>query len=596
MNATTRAVRITLMLACGAGIVSAPRAQTPAQPDVIVVGAGISGLSAALEAAQGGVSVQVVDMWSVFGGHAVMSGGGVAIVGSALQTELGIEDSPQIATRDFFEWGRDPNPYWVDYYARRSKTEVGEWLESIGVRWTGVLPQFGNSVPRFHRPDGRGLGLVTPIYRQVLRYPNVTFRWNFRITALQVESGRVVGVRGEDLRTGEAATLRAGHVLLATGGFQSNLAMVRRFWPAHLAEPGSLLVGSGLNSEGSGHALAGAAGAVFHRMDHQWNYPWGLPHPHYPGEGRALASRNPPSIWVNTDGERFVNEHADTQSLLAAVVAQDRSTYWSIFDDDDNARFYVSGSGWDDRQRIRQEILDNPELTTQAASLAALAEAIGLDPLTLEATVARFNTLVDEGVDRDFGRFATADERSALARIDAPPFYAIQYFPMTRKSMGGVAVDADARVIREDGSAIPGLYAAGELTGFAGINGSAGLEGTFLGPAILTGRVAGSALLRAVGESRPLSPPTPAAYPQATPPADLSFDAAACDACHALAQTVEAARPGYGHFERVHRRVLSESQHCGTCHAELAPYAPATHAIDRFAQTANCVHCHLAVE
>ena len=106
-----------------------------------------------------------------------MSGGGVAIVGSDLQLEMGIVDSPEIATQDFFEWGEDPDPYWVDYYAQHSRIELGQWLESLGVRWTGVNPQFGNSVPRFHRTNGRGLGLVTPIYRQVLRYPNVNFRW-----------------------------------------------------------------------------------------------------------------------------------------------------------------------------------------------------------------------------------------------------------------------------------------------------------------------------------------------------------------------------------------------------------------------------------
>ena len=597
MDRTPRAGAIVIFIVLGLGIRSIGHSQESANPDVIVVGAGISGLSAGLEAAQGGVRVQIVDMWSVFGGHAVMSGGGVAIVGSDLQLEMGIEDSPAIATRDFFEWGEDPNPYWVDYYARHSRVELGEWLESIGVRWAGVNPQFGNSVPRFHRTDGRGLGLVTPIYRQVLRYPNVTFRWNFKITELLVEEGRVAGVQGQDLRTGEVAELRAGRVLLATGGFQSNMEMVRRFWPTHLAEPSDLLVGSGLNSEGSGHQLAQEVGAAFHRMDHQWNYPWGLPHPHYPGEGRALASRNAVSIWINADGERFVNELDDTKSVLAGVVAQAPSTYWAIFDDDDNENFYVSGSGWDDYQRIRKEILDNPELTTQAQSLAELGEAIGQDPAKLEATVARFNAMVDKGVDEDFGRFGIEDELSPLARIDQPPFYAIQFFPMTRKSMGGVAVDGETRVIREDGSVIPGLYASGELTGFAGVNGSAGLEGTFLGPAILTGRVAGRTLLRDVGEERELDAPTPGPLAQVSPqPEPSSLDVATCNACHNLSESVSQSRPGYGHFERVHRIVLSEQGNCGTCHAELAPYDPLAHEIDRVAQTANCVHCHLAVE
>lgn len=597
MDRTPRAGALVTFIALGLGIGATGNAQESADPDVIVVGAGISGLAASLEAAQEGVRVQIVDMWSVFGGHAVMSGGGVAIVGSDLQLEMGIVDSPEIATQDFFEWGEDPDPYWVDYYAQHSRIELGQWLESLGVRWTGVNPQFGNSVPRFHRTSGRGLGLVTPIYRQVLRYPNVNFRWNFKISGLLVEGGRVVGVRGEDLRTGESAELRAGHVLLATGGFQSNMEMVRRFWPTHLAEPSDLLVGSGLNSEGSGHELAQAVGAAFHRMDHQWNYPWGLPHPHYPGEGRALASRNSVSIWINADGERFVNELDDTKSTLAAVVAQAPSTYWAIFDDDDNENFYVSGSGWDDYQRIRKEILDNPELTTQAASLAELGRAIDQDPVKLEATVARFNAMIDSGVDEDFGRFGAEDELSPLASIDQPPFYAIQFFPMTRKSMGGVAVDGETRVIREDGSVIPGLYASGELTGFAGVNGSAGLEGTFLGPAILTGRVAGRTLVRDVGDNRELEAPTPGLLAQDFPSQEFSsLDVGTCNACHNLSEAVSEPRSGYGHFERVHSIVLDEQQNCGDCHAGLAPYSPLNHEIDSVAQTANCVHCHLVVE
>ena len=571
--------------------------QSPQDSDVIVVGAGISGLSAALEAARGGVEVQIVDVWSVFGGHAVMSGGGVAIIDSDFQRAHGIADTPELASEDFFSRGEDPDPYWVDYYTQNSRTELGHWLESLGVRWLSLNPQPGNSVRRFHRTDGRGLGLVTPIYREVLRHPNVSFRWNFRVTELLVEQGHVVGIRGEDTRSGEADELRAPRVLLATGGFQSNLEMVRRFWPAHLAEPGELLIGSGLNSVGSGHDLAREAEAGFHRMDHQWNYPWGLPHPRYPGEGRALAARNEVSIWVNADGQRFVNELADPTVLLAAVVAQRPSTYWVIFDDDDNERFYVSGSGWDNFQRIREEILDNAALTSQAATLAELAGAIGQDAGRLETTVARYNAMVDEGLDEDFGRFASADDLLQRARIDQPPYYAIQFFPMTRKSMGGVRVDRQMRVVREDGTLIPGLYASGELTGFAGVNGSAGLEGTFLGPAILTGRVAGRTLLSEVADVREMIRPEPGAVAQEVSPQTLSpLESAECETCHRLGDLTAEPRPGFAHFERVHRAVIDRELNCGICHQELHPYDASSHTINPMSQTQNCVHCHLAVE
>ncbi len=573
-----------------------PDTQTSTKPDVIIVGAGISGLAAALEAARGGLQVEVIDMWSIFGGHAVMSSGGLSISGSDYQREQGVIDTPELHAEDFFEWGEDPDPYWVDYYTRNSKTEIGEWLNALGVEWEGLSQPPGNSVPRFHLTNGRGLGLVMPIYREVLRYPNVTFRWNFKVTELVIERGRVLGVRGEDLRTGTVDEIRADRVLLATGGFQSNLEMVRRFWLEGLAEPSDLLVGSGVNSVGSGLELAEQAGAEFHRMDHQWNYPWGLPHPRYPGEGRALSANNQSSIWVNAQGVRFVNELQSSRYLFPAVVEQEPSTYWAIFDEDQKTTFFVSGSGWDDPARIQTEILENSRLTKSATSLTSLAEAIGIDAEALTATVQRFNELLDRGVDEDFGRFDAEDGLPVTAKLEKPPFYAIQFFPMTRKSMGGVMVDENTRVVSEDGSVVPGLYASGELTGFAGVNGSAGLEGTFLGPALLTGRVAGQTLLAEVANERVVVAPEPRSVPTLGHQEFSAADTASCELCHALPQLTAEPREGYAHFERVHRLVLEANNDCGMCHTEMIPYNPLSHEIDRVRQTENCVHCHRADE
>ena len=572
------------------------KAQTSSEPDVVIVGAGISGLAAALESARGGLTVTVVDMWSIFGGHAVMSTGGLSISGTEFQREQGIVDSPDLHAEDFLAWGEDADPDWVEYYANNSRTWIGDWLEALGVEWEAVFQPAGNSVPRFHLTKGRGLGLVAPIYREVLRYPNVTFRWNFKITELIVEQGRVAGVHGEDLRTGEQDEIRVAHVLLATGGFQSNLEMVRRFWPDELEEPTDLLVGSGLNSEGSGILLAEQAGAALHRMDHQWNYPWGLPHPSYPGEGRALSANNRASIWVNFQGERFVNEQQSPRYTFPAVVAQRPSSYWAIFDEDGKDSFFISGSGWSDPARVQTEVLDNADLTNVASSLEGLADAIGVDSVKLNATVRRFNELVERGVDEDFGRFDSDDELPASAKIESAPFYAIQFFPMTRKSMGGISVDRATRVVRDDGSIIPGLYASGETTGFAGINGSAGLEGTFLGPSLLTGRVAGQTIVADVAETRALSLPEPIALPAAAERVEIgAADAAACGVCHSLPQLLNE-REGYAHFERVHRIVFDEQQICTTCHAEMSPFNASSHRIDRFAQTENCMQCHLADE
>jgi succinate dehydrogenase/fumarate reductase flavoprotein subunit len=293
-------------------------------PDVLVVGAGISGLSAALEAARGEARVKVVEMWSIFGGHAVMSEGGLAIVGSPTQQAQGVVDSPDLAFRDFVQWGEDADPDWVRYYVENSRSEIYDWLTAMGVSFDVLRPLPGNSVPRFHRVRGRGLNLVSPIYQECVKNPLIEFEWNLKLASLVVENARVVGVRTEELRTGHIRELRARNVILATGGFQSNLEMVRTYWPQSLPFPERMLAGSGVNSQGSGLEAAARAGAALHNMDHQWNYVTGLPDPRYPGLNRGLNASNVAAIWVNAQGRRFTAEYGSPKQALPALLKQTR--------------------------------------------------------------------------------------------------------------------------------------------------------------------------------------------------------------------------------------------------------------------------------
>ena len=233
----------------------------------------------------------VLDMSSVFGGHAVMSGGDVTMIDTPLQRAHNIVDTPDIAYEDFMAWGGDNNKAWVRYYVDHSKVEIYDWLTAMGVQFDGVGRYPGSRVPRAHSTHGVGLGLVAPIYRACLANANVSFRWNTQVTELIVESGRVVGVRTKSTRSGAIDAVRADAVILATGGFQSNLALVRQHWPAGVPMPARLLAGSGINSMGSGLSLASGAGAALSNLDHQWNYERGLPDPRYPGSERGLTRR-----------------------------------------------------------------------------------------------------------------------------------------------------------------------------------------------------------------------------------------------------------------------------------------------------------------
>lgn len=550
---------------------------------MIVVGAGISGLSAALELGRGGAKVTVIDMSSVFGGHAVMSQGSVSIVATPAQERAGIHDTPDLAFHDFHAWGEDPATDWVRYYVDNSRHDIYDWLDELGVRFSEVVASSGNSVPREHQPVGRGIGLVTPIYRACLELGNVDFAWNSKVEKLLTDDGRVVGVLVREIRTGGERQLRGKAVILATGGFQSNLDMVREFWPAEFRFPEKVLAGSGRNSIGLGHQLAQTVGGELVHMDYQWNYFTGLPDPRYPGTNRGLNATNLYGILVNADGRQFANFHGWAKEVMPVLLRQKQATCWCIFDEASKPFFIVSGTDWGDFKKVDALILQNPNLVKKADTLEQLAELAGLPVTNLVGTVARYNELVELGDDKDFGRFGPGKpefSNKASPRIAKPPYYAMQTFPLTRKSMGGVAIDLQCRVLAKGKQPIPGLYAVGELTGLAGINGKAALEGTFLGPCIVTGRVAARSLLKELDAS-----PPPAATGETR-----------CTVCHNIPESLAQAREGYWHFERVHRATTDRSIDCRHCHTEMTPYRADDHRIHWQSLSASCILCHVAQE
>jgi predicted oxidoreductase len=524
-------------------------------------------------------------MSSVFGGHAVMSQGSVSIVGTPVQQAAGIRDTPDLAYQDILKFGDDADKAWARYYVDHSRREIYDWLIELGVHFTEVVASPGNSVEREHQPAGRGIGLVTPIYRACLESPQIQFVWNGKVEQLLTNEGRVAGVLVRDLRRDETVKYEARAVVLATGGFQSNLDMVREFWPAELRFPKRILVGSGKNSVGLGHKLAVTAGGELLKMDHQWNYFTGIPDPRFPGSNRGLSAANMWGIIVNPEGQRFANLHGWAKEVMPPLLKQKEATLWFIFDEATKPNFVVSGSDWADFKHVEKLILNNDELVKSAPTLEKLAAKSGLPAKKLVETVRRYNELVAKGVDDDFHRFGPGRplfSNRASPPLKTPPFYAMQAFPLTRKSMGGVAIDLQCRVLDKGKKPIPGLYAVGELTGLAGINGKAAIEGTFLGPCIVTGRVAARTILAEL-KSRPL-------------PTGEHAEGTRCVSCHDLRADLAKTRSGYWHFERVHRLILERKQDCRACHAELAPYRAEVHHISPQSLTGSCVQCHTARE
>jgi succinate dehydrogenase/fumarate reductase flavoprotein subunit len=559
-------VLISLSLACVC--TSANALPSVEQADVIIVGAGLAGLSAALEAGRSGAKVLVIDEASIFGGHAIMSEGELNIIDSPFQRSMGIQDSPDLAYTDFTKWGEDNDLRWVRYYVEHSKVEIFDWVTAMGVTFHGITPHEGSSVPRNHLTDGRGLGLVRPVYLECLKNPNITFRWNVEVTSLLSDRGTVHGVRGRNLRTGQDFEFRAKAVILATGGFQSNNALALANWSAKLPKPPVLLAGSGVNSKGSGLKLATDVGAALFHLDHQWNYVNGLPDPRYPGMQRGL-SISVGGVLVNNKGVDFGQKGLSDAEWFALAVSQPGSTYWQVFDDKQKQNFWVSGTDWANPATIQRVLFDDPSLIKRAGTLADLAQTTGLpvDPLT--KSVMEYNE----------------DHKT---KIQTPPFYAAQLFPLARKSMGGIAIDHQARVLNNNAKAIPGLYAAGEATGEANINGKRALEGTFLGPAIITGRMAARTALNDFsihGDVPPAAKTTESAA--AHPPTNAS-----CLSCHQLQSTIDKPRSGYWHFERVHKIVVGTRRECAQCHSGMGEPSTPQHHINPLIQANSCTVCH----
>jgi uncharacterized protein len=551
----------------------------PKEADIVVVGSGLAGLSAALEAARQGATVTVMDMASVFGGHAVMSEADLTIVDTPLQAAQGVHDTPELAFEDFMKWGEDSDPDWVRYYVTHSRSEIYDWLIAMGVTFDDLGSYPGNSVRRAHETHGRGMGLVTPVYRECLRNPRITFEWNTQVLDLLKDGGHITGLRVRSLRTGEERVVRTRAVILATGGFQSNLQLVREHWPSDLSVPAKLLAGSGVNSMGSGLELASKVGAALTRLDHQWNYERGLPDPRYPGASRGLNA-SVSGILVNSEGRLFRVPGASSKNALITTLNQPGATYWAIFDEPRKRSFGISGSDWGNFDTVQRVILDNEELVKRATSIDELAVKTGLPVAALKDSIARGN--------------------ANSPKVVSPPFYAAQFFPLTRKSMGGIAIDLSARALDKQGKPIPGLYAAGEVTGEAGINGKAALEGTFLGPAIVTGRVAARAAVRDSGLAAlpvGVEPSLPIAAPMSSAINIAASDSSTikCQSCHDLSSLVDQRRAGYWHFERAHQVVLERKLECAQCHGEMRlPFDVAYHRIDRLSQTNTCTTCHVA--
>jgi flavocytochrome c len=474
--------------------------QSSALPDaVVVVGSGVAGLAAAIEAAGPDWRVVVLESESALGGASAISPGGSCIVGTPLQARHGIRDSVELALRDWHRaGGESADLAWARRYLADSRAEVYTWCEEMGLTWSELRPHEGNSVARWHLPDGGGRAVVEALVTRC-RSLGVTFHTATTVTEILREKGRVVGVTAA--AAGESFRLRAASTIICTGGFTSNRDMLVRHAP-WLGELGRFLCGGSATAGGRGHRLLEQAGSSFTGLGHLWLYPVGTPDPQDRSGARGLVVRGiRDEIWVNRDGARFHNE--DLRGGLTgspAVIAQPGQTAWGIFDAREAGHLLLLndphyGSARRTSPGRQMEFWRESDYAWRAGSIGELARAAGLPPGPLAASLDAYNARIRSGAAGEPGFGRSLD---GLRPIEQPPFYAIQYFPLVQKNLGGVRTDASCRVQPENGPGLGGLYAAGEVAGMAGgcINGAGAIEGTMFGPCIYSGRVAGRAAVR----------------------------------------------------------------------------------------------------
>ena len=547
------------------------------EAEVVVVGAGLSGLVAATEIADGGRRVLLLEREGEqdLGAQAWWSFGGLFLVDSPEQRRLGIRDSLELARQDWLGSASFEEPdgsedhwprRWAEAYLQFAAGEKRGWLRSMGHRvfpvvgWAergdGRAEGHGNSVPRFHLTWGTGPGLVEPFARRLAAHREagrIALRTRHAVEDLLVEEGRVVGVRGsvlapDDSPRGAGSTReatcefeeRAAAVLLATGGIGGNEELVRSLWPEELGTmPEDFVHGVPASVDGAGMLAAERAGARWIHRDRMWHYTEGIRNwdPVWRGHGIRILP-GPSSLWIDARGHRLpapAYPGFDTTGTLRHLRTTGHDHSWFVLTRKIiEKEFALSGSeqnpdltGKDWKQvltRVRpgapgpvQAFLDRGEDFLQARDVEGLVDQMNalvgedlIDARALERTIRARDAEVGNRFSKDAQITALRGARGYLGdrliRTASPhrlldpsagPLIAVRLHVLLRKTLGGLETDLGGRVQREGGAALPGLYAAGEASGFGGggIHGHNALEGTFLGGCLFSGRQAGQGIL-----------------------------------------------------------------------------------------------------
>ena len=447
-----------------------PKEEKTVDTEIVIIGAGGAGMTAAIMVHQAGKDFVLLEKMPYAGGNTTKATGGMNAAETHYQKEQGIEDSTALFAADTMKGGHALNdPELVATLANRSADAI-DWLDTIGAALPKISYSGGASVNRIHAPeDGSGVGgFLVDRFSAKLDELGVETLYNTAATELLTDDeGKICGVKAEGEDCNYVFNCKA--VILATGGFGANEEMYTQYRP----DLKGTVTTNAPGATGDGIVMAQALGADLVDIEQIQL------HPTVEQTTSILITesvRGDGAILVNQGGVRFTNELLTRDAVSAAELEQEGQYAWIIFDQ--NLRDHLKA--------IEKYVKSG--ITVQADTIEGLAEQLNIDPATLAKTLEDWNGYVKNQRDPDFGRTTGRD-----ADLTTPPYYAIKIAPGIHHTMGGVKINTAAQVISTEGQPIPGLFAAGEVTG--GVHGGNRLGGNAVADIVIFGRIAAESAL-----------------------------------------------------------------------------------------------------
>jgi len=482
--------------------------------DIVVIGAGGAGMSAAITAADAGMNVIIVESQPMVGGNTVRATGGMNAAKTVYQDtntfgeQAGLEKTlasiettwadnaaivelAGIVKAQWEEYQKNPTGYFDSKELMELDTLIGgkgindvtlvktmvngteagiDWLASIGADLNNVGSFGGASVKRIHRPvnaEGKTVSVgsyIVPILEKNVTDRGVQILFETTATEIRMEDGKVVGINAVTADGGKVI-INAKAVVLATGGFGANLDMVAQLKP----ELEGFMTTNAAGLQGQGIDMAVAVGAATVDMEQIQI------HPTVQADTAALITeglRGDGAILVNAEGKRFIDEVGTRDVVSAAEIAQTGSYSWLIVD-----------QAMVDKSSVIAGYIKK-DLTVTGNTYEELANAMGVDAANFPATMEAWNACVEAKTDAEFGRTSFANP------LNTAPYYGIKVTAGIHHTMGGLKINEKTEVLTAEGTAIPGLYAAGEVTG--GVHGANRLGGNAVSDIVVFGRIAGT--------------------------------------------------------------------------------------------------------